>query len=201
MNSITQLLSSFERSLLEADIKLMALAIKYISIALPVLIIFAIASWYYDWHGMLKFLTTGVSVVLLVAFIACLVQTDRVRMDLKANTKMIVNYKLLEKYAEGYVTPHHQKLNSQKTKERVTVSEDAIKEAIQYQLSQKTNAVFPSDHYEQILNYSYNVKVLNLGNGKEEQFLVPIESYIKVQSGQNILISYALNSQKVFDMK
>src|SRR4051812_43347337 len=150
MNYRTAILSTSEVILLKSDMIKMALAIRYSSIAFPFLITFTIACWYFNWPGMLTFISAALSLCMLIVFIVGIVHTHNIKKDLSANTKVIVDYILQEKYVEGYQTRVSETMNSQKVKMRIDISDEQIKNAIEHKVLNNGNYFSASGQLKEI---------------------------------------------------
>src|SRR5882762_1430712 len=98
-----EMLSSTERELLAKEMGASQMALHYGKFVLPVMLTLAFLSWYDDWFGLLKFLTTTFSIAALFSVVAAFFKIRYFRQDLKENVKETIRFELLEKFVVGYV--------------------------------------------------------------------------------------------------
>ena len=125
-------LSPQERDVLQQDIsslkKASQLAIKIV----PVLFIYTLLCWYFDWNNILKFIgvvTTGVgSYILIISNI----HMRKINADLNANIKTIASFAIDKKKVMGYVSSNshrHGGINGQKKRVEINISDEYITQA------------------------------------------------------------------------
>jgi|GEM_PF-5272933 len=197
-------LSSAERELLVKDMGASQMAFHYGKFILPVMLALAFFSWYYDWVGVLKFLTTAFAIAAFFSVVAAFFQIRHIRRDLKENSKKNIRFELLEKFAEGYVNSRISMKHNDKVRRRVKVYESEILAALAYKKEnqQNANTFFKQsiDAYDELLQYNYSFK-LKILEGKTETITVPVEYYLVGKEGGTVTVTMAIHSKKILKIE
>jgi len=199
------MLSSTERELLAKEMGASQMAFHYGKFILPVVLVLAFLSWYYDWFGILKFLTATFSFAALFSVAISFFQIRHFRQDLKENVKKTIRFELLEKFAEGYVNSRISMKHNDKVKRRIKVYEPEIQAAVAYKKAsqQDVSNFFKQsvDAYDELLQYNYSFKLKTLDNGKTETINVPVEYYLVGKEGGMVTITTAVHSKKILKIE
>jgi hypothetical protein len=199
-NLVAESLSSAEADSLKADIAGTDTTYRFLAVAFPASLVLLYISWQDNPFDVFSLTSFAICFTAGIGLSVSILRTQRVRMDLKTNEKMVGTFLLQKKIIEDHI-----KTNGKKIKVEFTIDDKVIEQAIQYR-SEKENIAatseIPSDSLlDKILQHKYLLLVSDANTDVKDEFNVPIECFVKAQRADLIQISFAKHSRKVFNVK
>ena len=193
MYPATKFLSANDVAILNKDAKKLELAKKISFIVLPIVTVLCLLSWYFWFYGVVIFLSTGLTIMFTVVLFVSIQQGKNILKDLEENCKIVEHF-ILEKRS----------IISNERRRKVMISadyEDYLQRVAKYKEEiinklDKPSFMQRDSMYDATLRYSFRFLVKGLDKEPQE-FIIPIQYFIKFKDGDNITLEYAQHSKKV----
>ena len=193
MYPATKLLLANDVAILNKDVKKLELAKKISFIILPIVAVLCFLSWYFWFYGVIIFLSTGLTIMFTVVLFVSIQQGKNILKDLEENCKIVEHF-ILEKRS----------VISNERRRKVVISadyEDYLQRVATYKEEiidkpDKPSFMQRDSMYDATLRHSFRFLVKGLDKEAQE-FIIPIQYFIKFKDGDNITLEYAPHSKKV----
>src|SRR5260221_685779 len=148
--------------LLNEDLGVYALALKWGTIIGPLILVWYGLSWYFKWD---KFLITIASVMCVIGYVAVLIQTNNIRKDIKHGKKITEQFQLERKMILGWEETNKSTSMDGMSHTQLAeflVDDETLKRLIEYKKKKEANPLLENQMFDyRMLGYQSKFYVRN----------------------------------------